>query len=246
MPKNFFLKISLKIKIIYKLYLYYNLYVRNFKYLIKKSYSQLNEDFFIQKYFNKNKGFFIDIGCHHPYRGNNTFLLYKNGWSGINIDLSKVSIDLFKIFRPRDINLNLALSNKVEKINFYIPNDNLLSSEITTSKFFSKKLKLHHRNFYKSFQIYATTWNLIQKKYNIYSQSVDLLKIDIEGSDLKILKTINLKKLSPKLIMVEAPTFDKILRNNIINYLKYKNYKIIFDNKLNIICKKKGSKNSPF
>lgn len=240
MKKNFFLNLSLKKKNLYKLYLYYNLYIRNFKYLFKKNYSQLNEDLFIKNYFNKSNGFFIDIGCHHPYKGNNTFLLYKNGWSGINIDLSKISIDLFKIFRPRDINLNLALSNKVKKVKFYIPNDNLLSPEITTSKKFSKRLKLHHRNLYKSFKIYTTTWNFIEKKYKIYLKSVDLLKIDIEGSDIKILKTINLKKLSPKLIMIEAPTFDKISRNQIMNYLKYKNYRIIFDNKLNIICKKKG------
>jgi hypothetical protein len=240
MKKNFFLDLSLKKKKLYRLYLYYNLYIRNFKYLIKKNYSQLNEDLFLKKYFNKNKGFFIDIGCHHPYRGNNTYLLYKNGWSGINIDLSKITIDLFQIFRPRDINLNFALSNKIEKINLYIPNDNLLSTEITTSKKFSKILNKRHDNFYKSFKTYSVNWNFIEKKYKIYLRSVDLLKIDIEGSDLKILKTINLKKLSPKLIMIEAPTFDKISRNATINYLKNKNYKIIFDNKLNIICKKKG------
>ena len=44
---------------------------------------------------NHKKGFFIDIGCHHPFKANNTFLLYKSGWSGMNIDLNKISIDLF-------------------------------------------------------------------------------------------------------------------------------------------------------
>ena len=36
---------------------------------------------------NKKKGVFIDVGCHHPFINNNTYLLYKKGWRGINIDL---------------------------------------------------------------------------------------------------------------------------------------------------------------
>ena len=36
---------------------------------------------------NKKKGTYIDIGCHHPLINNNTYILHKRGWSGINIDL---------------------------------------------------------------------------------------------------------------------------------------------------------------
>ena len=201
----------------------------------------LNEDIFIKKFFNKRKrkGFYIDIGCYHPIKGSNTYLLYKLGWSGLNIDLSKISIDLFKILRPRDTNINAIISNKRQKIKFYIPNGNLLSPEITTEYSFSKKLEKHFKNLYKSFSGATTTWKSIEKEYRLYSNSVELLKIDIEGADLKLLKTINLKKLSPKLIMIEAPTFDKIKKKKITNYLKTRNYIVIFDNNLNIICKKK-------
>jgi len=241
MEKNSFLNFSLKNRFFYKLYLYYNLYIRNLKFFFKKSYSQFNEDIFIKKFFNKRKrkGFYIDIGCHHPFKGNNTYLLYKLGWSGLNIDLSKISIDLFKISRPRDTNINAILSNKRQKIKFYIPNENLLSPEITTDYRFSKKLEKHHKNLYKSFSATATTWKSLEKEYKLYSNSVELLKIDIEGADFKLLKTINLKKLSPKLIMIEVPIFDKIQKKKIITYLEFRNYIVIFDNSLNIICKKK-------
>ena len=239
MKKNLLLNFALKNKKFYKLYLYYNLYIRNLKYRFKKSYSQFNEDIFLKKYFDKKKGFYIDIGCHHPFKGNDTFLLYKSGWSGLNIDLSKISIDLFKILRPRDINVNAVISNKKEKIKCYIPNNKLLSPEITISKKFSKILEKHHKNVYKSFKVTTTLWKSIEKRYKLYLNSVELLKIDIEGSDLKVLKTINLKKLKPKLIMIEASNFDKISRKKIITYLKSQNYKIIFDNGLNVIVRKK-------
>ena len=61
MKKNSFLNFSLKNKKFYKIYLYYNLYIRNFKYLLKKSYSQVDEDTFLVKYFSKKKGFYKRI-----------------------------------------------------------------------------------------------------------------------------------------------------------------------------------------
>ena len=39
-----------------------------------------------------NNGIYIDVGCNHPIKFNNTYLLYKRGWSGINIDLDSKSI----------------------------------------------------------------------------------------------------------------------------------------------------------
>jgi len=242
MKKNLFLNFTLKYYFFYKLYLYYNLYIRNFKYLFQKSYSQFNEDIFLKKYFSKNNGFYIDIGCHHPTKFNNTYLLYKSGWHGLNIDLSKISIDLFNVFRPRDININSAISDTKKRINFYIPNNNLLSPEITIDKKFKEKLAKHHKNLYNTFITYTTTFEKIKNRFIKNIKSIDLLKIDIEGLDFKVLKTINLQNLSPELIMIEAPSFDKKIRSKIIRYLKYHNYKLIFKNNLNIICKSECSK----
>jgi len=78
------------------------------------------EDLFINDYFrNKNKGFYIDVGCFHPIHRNNTFLLHKKGWNGINIDIHKFSIDLFNYLRPNDLNYNLAVTNKNQIIDMY-------------------------------------------------------------------------------------------------------------------------------
>jgi FkbM family methyltransferase len=236
MKKNFFLHYALRKKNIYNIYLYYNLYIRNLKYYLQKTYSQFDEDVFLKEYFkNKKKGFFIDIGCHHPFKANNTFLLYKSGWNGINIDLNKISIDLFNIVRPRDINICSAISDKDGTIDYYVPNNNPLSSEITISKNFSKILKNHHGNKYETLTTKSITWQVIEQQYSMLLKSVDLLKIDIEGSDLKVLKTINLSKLKPILLMIEASHLDMADRNEIISYLQLENYKILYDNKINVI-----------
>ena len=94
--KRFFLSLALKYRIFYTIYLYYNLYIRNFKYIFQKSYSQFNDDIFIKKFFQNKIGTYVDIGCHHPFKLNNTYLLYKKRQNGLNIDLMKINIDLFK------------------------------------------------------------------------------------------------------------------------------------------------------
>lgn len=79
-----------------------------------------SEDLKIIKFFkNKQKSFFVDVRCHHPTKLNNTCLLYKRNWLGINVDISKFSIDLFNFWRSKDININQAISNKSGFEKFY-------------------------------------------------------------------------------------------------------------------------------
>ena len=52
------------------------------------------------------EGFYVDVGCYHPLHLNNTYLLYKKKWNGINIDISEFSIKLFNYLRPDDTNIN--------------------------------------------------------------------------------------------------------------------------------------------
>ena len=79
----------------------------------KKSYSASAVDLVIARIFrNQKKGFYIDIGCNHPIKFSNTYLLYKKGWRGINIDADKESIVQFNKFRPDDANINTGISSK--------------------------------------------------------------------------------------------------------------------------------------
>ena len=103
-----------------KIHIIHNIYIKHRYLTKKKSYSMDGEDLFLKDFFkDKKKGFYVDVGCYHPIHRNNTFLLYKTGWSGINIDIHKFSIDLFNYLRPKDQNFNFAVSNKNEKIDMY-------------------------------------------------------------------------------------------------------------------------------
>ena len=103
-----------------KIHIIHNIYIKH-KYFIKKeSYSMDGEDLFLNNYFkDKTNGFYVDVGCYHPIHRNNTYLLYKKGWHGVNIDIQKFSIDLFNHLRPKDLNYNFAVSNKNEIVEMF-------------------------------------------------------------------------------------------------------------------------------
>ena len=47
-------------------------------------------------------------------------MLYKKGWNGIKVDISKRSIELNKIHRKRDINLNFSIGKEEKLVDSYI------------------------------------------------------------------------------------------------------------------------------
>ena len=243
LKKRFLLSLALKNKLFYKIYLYYNLYIRNFKYIFQKSYSQFNDDIFIKKFFkNKAVGTYVDIGCHHPFKLNNTYLLYKMGWNGLNIDLMRINIDLFNIWRPKDKNICSAISNKNKTASVYIPNNNILSTEISIQKNYANTIKGHHKNPFVQKKIKVSTFENIIKKSKINLEKFDFLKIDIEGEDYKVLKNINLKKYNPTLICIENGIENKGNKNKISKYLKSIKYKLIFKSLINLFYQKLDNK----
>ena len=99
--KSTLLSFAKKYSFFKKIYFFYNIYIRNYKFLFNSS--QFGEEKKILKFFDKNfKGNYVDLGCFHPTRLNNTFQLYKKGWRGINIDLNPLTIELFDYARPSE------------------------------------------------------------------------------------------------------------------------------------------------
>lgn len=113
---------------------YIKVFVRFIRHIVsffqygRNSYSQEGEDLILNRLFaNKDKGFYIDIGAHHPYRFSNTYLFYLNGWTGINIDAMPGSMTPFKSKRPKDINLEVPILDKEGIMTYYQFNEPALN-----------------------------------------------------------------------------------------------------------------------
>ena len=217
-----------------KLHIIHNIYIKH-KYLIpKKTYSMDGEDLIIFDYFkNKKEGFFIDVGCYHPIHRNNTFLLYKKGWKGINIDIHSFSIDLFNYIRTRDLNYNFAVSDKNETLNMYYQKE---LSQLSTIEY--EQAKKVFQGPIKEKKIQALTLDEILKKSKI-EKKIDLLDIDVEGADLKVLQSLSFDKYKPELICVEIHE-KNIKESQIFKYLDSCNYELIWSGVFSHIFRSKS------
>ena len=203
------------------------------------------EDLFIQDYFkNQSKGFYVDVGCYHPLDGNNTQLLYRNGWSGINFDINYYSVKLFDFLRKRDLNIHSGISRKKSKLTMYY------RKEINMLNTLDKKIaKIHFRNGYKKKNIQVNTLNFfISKKFKKLNR-IDFINIDVEGYELDVLKSLNFSTYKPQLICIEIHNIKKMYdtnykylkSNDVYNYLINKKYKVIWKNKYSFIFERKNN-----
>lgn len=215
------------------LHIIQNIYFKHKNFLNKKTYSLFGEDLVALKFFkNKKKGFYVDIGCYHPTHINNTYLLYKKGWNGINIDVSQFSIDLFKFMRPDDLNYKCAVSETNKKVNLYYQKEHsqLTSiNKLTAKKFIKGRLKKKIINSYSLEEILS--WG----KYKDYE--IDFLDVDVEGADLQVLKGLNFSKRKPKLICVEIHQ-KNFRKHKIYRFLIKKKYKLIWQESFSFLFKR--------
>ena len=212
---------------------YLSIFRRKLKYK-KNSYSFNGVDLIIDYIFkNKKNGFYLDVGSQHPIANNNTYLLFKNGWRGINIDLDKKNIDLFKITRPYDYNLNYALSDKIGETEIYFYHD---SSPINTlNKNVANRQKAKIKKIKK---VKTNTLNGILENLKINNQ-IDFMNIDVEGSEEKVLSGFDIKKYRPLVVSIEFLDLKmnklEFKNNNIQTVLNSNIYKYFINNNYHFV-----------
>jgi FkbM family methyltransferase len=204
-------------------------FVKRFFYIIfYKTFNfvapQEGENIILERIFSKQfKGLYVDVGAHHPVRFSNTYNLHQKGWAGINIEPNPEAIKVFKKMRPKDVNLNVAISNLKNTCNYYKFKEPALN---TTD---IKIVKMREKQGYKCIKkinVPTQTLNQVLSKFCKKNSSIDLLKIDVEGKELDVLKSNNWKKFVPKVIICEFINVDveKLNKNHIYKFLKSRDY----------------------
>ena len=193
-------------------------------------FSQEGEDIILLRLFgDQRKGFFVDVGSHHPIRFSNTYLFYLRGWSGINIEPNPGIIKEFNRVRPRDINLELAVSNEGNELTYYIFNEPALNSfdkELSLKRDGSQDYKIVNQVQIKTYRLES-----ILDEHLPIGQKIDYLTIDVEGLDYDVLLSNNWDKYKPTYVLTEEIGFD------LCNAGKSKIYNFMIEKKYNLICK---------
>lgn len=183
------------------------------------SYSQEGEDMILRRLFEGTKrGFYIDVGAHHPFRFSNTYFFYKRGWKGLNIDATPGSMSLFRLFRGRDTNAEVPISSSAEELEYFLfeePALNSFDAELSSERV-SRGWQLRG-----TVRLNTETLSDVIERHVPKGKEVDFLSIDVEGRDLDVLKSANLSKHRPKCILVEVLSrgFQDVLDSDVSRYL---------------------------
>jgi FkbM family methyltransferase len=184
------------------------------------SYAQNREDIVIYRFFPElTNGTYIDVGANHPEHFSVTKLFYDLGWRGVNIEPIERLHALFVQQRPEDVNLNVALGSSVGTLDLreYVDGDGLST--------LSHEMKAHYEtnatiytDAYRDTKVPVRTLESIFNDYKL--DSVQLLKIDVEGFEHEVLKGNNWSKYRPELVCIEANHITEDWRG-ILNQAEY-------------------------
>jgi len=220
-------------KILRKLHIIHNIYIKHKFFIKKKSYAMDGEDTAVLNYFkDKKNGFYVDVGSYHPTHRNNTYLLYKKNWNGINIDTSQFSIELFNYMRPNDLNYECAVSNKNQFVKLFYQKE---LSQLSTTE--SDQAKNVFQGNIKEKEIKAFTLDEILERGKYKNSKIDFLDIDVEGADFKVLEGLSFDKFKPELVCVEIHE-KEIKKSTIYNFLIDKNYELLWSGVFSHIFKR--------
>jgi len=171
---------------------------------IPRTYSSSGEDaivsFLLSDMHKSSVITYLEIGTGSPDGGNNTYLFYTLGSSGVCVEADKSLIPRIKKTRPRDKVYNVGVTAESEKeADFYV-----FSYGINTFDKEEAKVRASSGRF-KLLEVVKVPLvninSLIKENFKTYP---DLLAIDIEGVDLAVLKTLDYKSYPIPIIIVET------------------------------------------
>ena len=193
----------------------------------QRAYSQEGEDLVLLRFFDdarKRKGFYVDIGAHHPTRFSNTKLFYDMGWRGISIDPRPGFAREFLQSRPHDIAIEAAIAQKPGQLTYYMFDEPALNG-------FDAKLS-QDRDHHSDYRIIGSQPiemhrldSLLEKNLPLHT-NIDFMSIDVEGLDLEVIMSNDWQQFRPRFVLVEifGKWLSDIQSSDSARYLASKDY----------------------
>lgn len=185
-----------------------------------------------------NSGFFVDVGCNDGLECSNTSCLIDAKWSGIMIDPEpnayQQCANLYKNNNKiKVINCGISNQNEILELNCCGALSTFCNSGINFNRIGRKPKK----------QIQCYTLNYILEQNNI--KKIDLISIDTEGFEDKVLDGFDIDKYQPKILIIELHAGKRPdngmlseFRNNILIQnckIKLENYNLVYNDHINDI-----------
>jgi FkbM family methyltransferase len=178
---------------------------------------------------------FLDIGCNHPFRLSNTYLLYRHGWRGVCVDPLPRYRPLFARWRSEDRFVNAAVGTSPgSRTLFEFESDVLSTLDNEVAEHYIKAgYRLRRRQM-----VHTKTVDGILEEAGIRGR-LSFISLDIEGNELDALRSMDLGRWRPRLICIEAKNIDGLINRVAVDFLCERGYKELSFNGLNVILQER-------
>lgn len=162
------------------------------------SYAWNHEDVLLHRAFqDQHRGFYIDVGANHSVLGSITHNFYQRGWNGINIEPVVAEHRRLVRHRPRDINLNVGVSNEEGEMTLYGCRRNTALSTLS-----------HEESLKLGVELIETTVSVLTlasicERY-VGEHEIDFMSIDVEGFEQRVLESNDWSRWRPRVLVIES------------------------------------------
>lgn len=191
------------------------------------SYSQYSEDLIVDVLLGCSlDGCYIDIGANDPELLSNTHRFYMRGWRGINIEPEPNLFQKLSEGRPLDVNLNVGVGAEISILKFYrLEPSTLLSFDPAVARHNLRSIGA--KALGEVILPVVTITSILDEHLN--NRDIDFMSIDVEGSELEVLRGNDWQRYRPRLILIEINHRGKEIQS----YLNTHGYRLIWSNSTN-------------
>ena len=189
-------------------------------------YSRNEEEWIIRDYFkDRHAGYFVDVGANHYKNASNTFYLETVlEWTGIAIDPQAEFAADYRTHRPRTRFFSFFVSDTSDaSVTFYQVEDNPLVS--SADQRFAERSGTEARDpVYKTQTVSVPTIRLTDLLDHAGVLRFDLLSVDVELAEPKVLAGFDINRFKPSLVCIEA---HPQVRQQILDYFAGHGYVLL-------------------
>ena len=202
------------------------------------SYAQNREDVLLNRFFHGDSPqVYVDVGAGHPIFHSVTKHFYDIGWNGLNVEPRRSLFEKLCVSRPRDINKNCAVTDIAGEMVFF---EIRVAADTSEDNGGLSTLDKHLADNYKSLG-YIVEEHVLQ--VSMLSQhladagirNIGFLKIDVEGFEMNVIRSIDWLRWRPRVVVIECtkPTTGDVCDELARSFLRQKNYLDVFFDGLN-------------
>ncbi len=182
-------------------------------------------------------GFFVDVGAYDGVTGSNTVYLAQHDWSGLMIEplpeMFQKCRDYYKENDKVEV-INQAMSDTIGSATLY--RADCISTICEKGKAFERAVR--SEDYCGGVTVSCNTLNAVLEARNI--DKIDMLSLDAEGVEARILSKFDIAKYKPAICIVEVHAKEAILRDDealafIEKYFASANYTLAYSDTTNNI-----------